>query len=350
MPEQTSHLMGTRTCYLGVFLWAIVMGTSGCATSVMPGTPLTDAQVEFVEHDRKIDVMIGGKLFTSYLWQVDPDKPLVAQGRKLVKPVLFPVYSPSGTMVTRGYPFIEIEGEAKDHPHHMGVYFTVDINKEHFWGNSQKDLPAIKHIKVSKMKGRTGRGELSTISHWVGSDGKVMLEEQREMIFYAAARDAYAIDFNICLKAMDQKVVFGDTKEGMMAIRVAPWLKETKGGNGSYLSSNGAETEKNVWGRRAQWMRLQGKKGGQTYGVAILNHPDSTNYPTFWHARGYGCFTANPLGQGAFERSLKVPDAKNLDLTLEPGEKAWFKHRMLIIEGESSKAQLDEVFALYAGL
>ena len=340
--------MWTRMCCLMVFLWGAVMGTCGCATTVMPGTALTDAQVEFVEKDHKIDVMIGDKLFTSYVWQTDPDKPLVAKGRKLVKPVLFPLYTPSGTMMTRGYPFIKVEGEAQDHPHHMGVYFTVDINQEHFWGNSQKALPAIKHIRVAKMKGGAGRGTLATTSHWVGSDGRVMLEEQREMIFYAAAPDAYAIDFDICLKAMDQKVVFGDTKEGMMAIRVAPWLKETKGGNGSYLSSNGAESEKNVWGRRAQWMRLQGKKDGQTYGVAILNHPSSTNYPTFWHARGYGCFTANPLGQGAFERSLKVPGAQNLDLTLKPGEQAWFKHRMIILEGSSSKAQMDKAFALYA--
>jgi hypothetical protein len=325
-----------------------MLGTSGCTTTVMPGAALTDAQVEFVEQDHKIDVMVGGKLFTSYLWQVDPDIPMVAKGRKLVKPILFPVYTPSGTMMTRGYPFIEVEGESQDHPHHMGVYFTVDINKEKFWGNSTEPLPAIKHIKVTKMKGHAGRGTLSTISHWVGSDGRVMLEEQREMIFYAAAQDAYAIDFNICLKAVDQEVVFGDTKEGMMAIRVAPWLKETKGGNGTYLSSNGAETEKNVWGRRAEWMRLQGEKDGQDYSVAILNHPSSTNYPTFWHARGYGCFTANPLGQGAFERSLKVPDAQNLDLTLKPGEQAWFKHRMIILEGPSSKELMDKAFAAYA--
>ena len=219
--------MRTRMCCLMVLIYGAVMGTCGCATMVMPGTPLTYAQVEFVEQGNQIDVMIGGKLFTSYLWQIDPDKRLVAPDRKLVKPVLFPVYSPSGTMVTRGYPFIDVEGEAKDHPHHMGVYFTVDINQEHFWGNSQKDLPAIKHIKVTKMRGGAGRGTLCAISHWVGSDGQVMLEEQREMIFYAAGQDAYAIDFNICLKAMEQKVVIGDTKEGMMAIRVAPWLKET---------------------------------------------------------------------------------------------------------------------------
>jgi hypothetical protein len=314
------------------------------------GTVWAEAQVTFVEKDRQIEVMIGGKLFTSYLWQLDPDRPLLAQGRKMVKPVLFPVYSPSGIMMTRGYPFIAVEAEAKDHPHHMGVYFTIDINEDRFWGNSQKDLPAIRHIEVTELNSGVGQGTLATICYWVGRDGRVMLEEQREMIFYAHAKDAYSIDFNISLQATDQQVVFGDTKEGMMAIRVAPWLKETKGGNGIYLSSNCATTEKNVWGRRAKWMRLQGKKDDKTYGVAILNHPSSTNYPTFWHARGYGCFTANPLGQGAFERSHKVPEAKNLDLTLKPGEKACFRHRMIIFEGPRSQAQMDTAFKAYAAL
>ncbi len=214
-------------------------------------------KVEFVEHANRIDVMVGGKLFTSYVHAIDPAKPMVAKGRVLAKPILFPVCSPSGVVVTRGYPLMDIPGEARDHPHHMGVYFTVDINEEHFWGNSSKPLPRIEHKKVTQIKSGVGSGTLSTIAHWVGSSGKPMLEESRQMVFIADKKGQYAIDFTIRLKALDKKIVFGDTKEGMMAIRVAPWLKE-KGGTGRYLSSEGKETEKNVWGRRAKWMRLEG--------------------------------------------------------------------------------------------
>jgi methane monooxygenase PmoA-like len=330
-------MMKVRNVYFIAFIAAMFV------SSLVMAAP----QVEFKQGKNKIDVLIGGKLCTSYLYALDPAKPLIRKGRIMAKPVLFPVYSPSGEMVCRGYPFIKVEGDKADHPHHMGIYFTIDVNEHHFWGNSTKPFPKIHHVKVKKMKEGPGQGTLATISHWIGNDGKPMLEEQREMIFRTYENNAqYAIDFNITLKALNQKVVFGDTKEGMMAIRVAPWLKES-GGTGEYLSSEGQKRESGVWGRRAKWMRLQGQKDGKTYGVAILNHPKSVNYPTFWHARGYGCFTANPLGQGAFEKSRKVPNAKNLNFTLQPGQGATFKHRMLIYEGPRTQTQLEKEFQNY---
>ena len=33
--------------------------------------------------------------------------------------------------------------------------------------------------------------------------------------------------------------------------------------------------------------------------IAIFDHPGNVNYPTYWHARGYGLFAANPLGRYA---------------------------------------------------
>ncbi|HPD45636.1 MAG TPA: PmoA family protein [Anaerohalosphaeraceae bacterium] len=309
------------------------------------------ARIDFVKHANRIDVTADGKPFTSYLYKIDPAKPMVAGGILLTKPILFPVYSPSGTMMTRGYPLLDIPGEAKDHPHHMGVYFTVDVNDDHFWGNSKSPLPRIEHKETTEMTPGLGRGVLATVAHWIGRDGKVTFVETRRMTFIAEKPDQYAIDFDITLTAADKTVTVGDTKEGMMAVRVAPWLKE-QGGTGRYLSSEGQEMEKGVWGKRARWMRLQGQTDGKTYGIAILNHPESTNYPTYWHARGYGCFTANPLGQGAFQKSHKEPDAKNLDLTLVPGQSAAFKHRMIFYEGPRTAKQIEAEFADYtaAGL
>jgi hypothetical protein len=312
--------------------------------------------VTFVEHETKIDVLIGNKLFTSYVHALNPDTPLLAKGRIVAKPVLFPVYSPSGTMMTRGYPFLKVDGEKQDHPHHMGVYFTIDIAKHgseaggNFWGNSQKPLPAIKHIEVTEKKPGRGQGTLSTTMHWVGSSARILLEEKRTMVFRALDKsNQYAIDMTSTLTAQDKQVVITDTKEGMLAVRVAPWLKE-KDGTGRYLSSNGEQTEKNVWGKRAKWMRLQGQKDSQDYGIAILNHPDSTNYPTYWHARGYGCFSANPLGQGAFQKGRKAANPQNLNLTLNPGQSALFKHRLLFYEGEKSQDQLESEFKAYVSM
>ena len=301
-----------------------VTGQTGCA------------QVEFAKGDKKIDVIVKGKFFTSYLYQ-----------DSLTKPVLFPVKTSNGLAVTRGFPLEKIEGESKDHPHHVGVFFSYgEVSGDDFWGNTGSP-PQIKHVKVTQMKAAEDRGTLSTVMHWIGKDGKKLLEENRTMVFYAGENENI-IDFDITLTAQEKKVVFTDTKEGMFAIRVAEWLKE-QGGSGAYLSSNGDEKEKNVWGKRAQWVRLQGEKDGQIAGVAIFNHPDSVNYPTYWHVRGYGLFAANPLGQHMFQETRQVKNPQALNLNLKPGAQAFFKFRMIIYEGARSKEQLDGQFEAYAG-
>ncbi|MHC4483177.1 MAG: DUF6807 domain-containing protein, partial [Planctomycetota bacterium] len=278
-------------------------------------------RVEFVKGDDKIGVMIGDKHFTNYLYR-----------NELTKPILYPVYTPSGIMVNRGYPLVEVEGESTDHPHHAGIFFTYDrVNDDGFWNNTTSP-PQVKHVKVTKMKGGTGKGKLSTVMHWIGKSGKVLLEEKRNMVFLVGEEE-YIIDFSINLTAPDTKVIFKDTKEGMFAIRVADWLRE-KGGSGRYLNSNGDETENNVWGKRAKWVRLQGEKDGKTIGIAILNHPRSVNYPTYWHARRYGLFSANPLGQYDFEKKWNPQTAKPLNFALEPGEVAHFRFQTVIYEGE----------------
>ncbi len=306
-------------------------------------------QVTFKEGKYKIDVLIGGKLFTSYLHTPDPSQPLVAKDTLQTKPVLHPIISPSGVTLTRGFPFVDVPGERRDHPHHMGLFFTVDNvgpDNDIFWGNSKAPLPAIRHIKVLQMKGGNGQGTLATLSQWVGKAGKALLEEEREMVFRAAGPEQVDIDFTIWLRALDQPISFGDTKEGMFAIRVAQWLTEEA--TGRYLNSDGQEMEKGVWGVRANWVRLQGEKDGKKLGIAILNHPTSTNSPTYWHARGYGCFSVNPLGQLDFEKAHKVPDPKPFNLKIEQGQKALFKYRVIFYEGDMDKPKADALYQAYA--
>ena len=207
---------------------------------------MAGTDIKFVQDTNKIDILIGGNLITTYRY-----------GSELTKPILYPVKSPSGIVLTRRFPFEIIPGESNDHPHHMGIFFAYDkVNNDGFWNNTTSP-PQIKHIKTTKME----NGQLSTISHWVGKSGKTLLEEKRDMVFSAEANQ-YTIDFNITLTAQDEKIVFGDTKEGMFAIRVADWLSEEKG-TGKYLDSKGNIGEPNVWGKKADWARLEGTKEWQ---------------------------------------------------------------------------------------
>ena len=51
--------------------------------------------------------------------------------------------------------------------------------------------------------------------------------------------------------------------------------------------------------------------GADSVSIAIIDHPQNPNYPTFWHARGYGLFAANPLGEKIFTNGKSE---KNLSL------------------------------------
>ena len=87
---------------------------------------------------------------------------------------------------------------------------------------------------------------------------------------------------------------------------------DNTGVNGDYLTSEGKKGDA-VWGTRGKWAMLSGTVGGEPVTIAILDHPKNPGYPTYWHARGYGLFAANPLGQKALSNGKDV-----LNFTLEP--------------------------------
>jgi hypothetical protein len=66
--------------------------------------------VKIVENKEKkqLDVYIDDQLFTSYCYW-DSQK----------KPVLYPLRTSKGTVVTRGFPLEKLSGERTDHPHHV---------------------------------------------------------------------------------------------------------------------------------------------------------------------------------------------------------------------------------------
>jgi hypothetical protein len=310
--------------------------------------------VEFAQRDGRIDVLIGDRLFTSYHF-----------GRELPKSILVPVRTPSGIEINRRYPLVRMEGGSMDHEHHVGIFFAVDqVNGVNFWKNT-KTSPQIRHAEITQMAGGIGKGQLSTVSHWIGDKKQVLLEEKRTMVFLAGEHeDEYAIDLSIDLTAKDEKVFFKDIEEGMFAIRLSDYLresdagavmqtggsipKENVSGTGRYFSSNGDETAKKVWGKRARWVALQGVRKDKVVGIAILNHPASINYPTYWHVRGYGLFSANSLGQGDFQRQRPKSYRKNkvipLHLTLEPGETVHFRFLVIVYEGMRTQEQIEGRF------
>jgi hypothetical protein len=99
--------------------------------------------------------------------------------------------------------------------------------------------------------------------------------------------------------------------------------------SGMYTNREGLKGDE-IWGKRSQWACLNGKKDGETISIAIIDHPKNLGYPTYWHARGYGLFAANPLGQKVFSNGKE-----ELNLTLKSGEKTVFRYRIIIHSGST---------------
>ena len=312
-------------------------------------------KIEFVESKDKIDVKVDGKIATTYIY-----------GDKRSKPSLVPVRTLSGIELTRRYPLTELAGGSDNEPHHVGVYFTADqVNGMDFWNNTSLS-PQIKHIKTKQATGGDGKGVLSIVTHWIGKKGSVVLEENRTMTFIAGQNESeYAIDISADLTAKVDKVVFKDIEEGVCAFRLSDYLREAKGdnypqpgkplpkesvkGTGMFFNSNGDQKAENVWGRRARWVAMQGVRNENVVGVAMLNHPESLNFPTYWHVRAYGLLSGNPLGQGDFLRPSKYK--KNpvlwLNMTLKKDQTIHFRFLIIMFEGIKTQDQIEQRYKEY---
>jgi hypothetical protein len=314
----------------------LVIGLSGYVGAAAQGV-----QVTANEAQKRVDVTIDGAPFTSYIW---PDT--------LTKPVLFPLIAGDGTTVTRGYPLEPRPGERTDHPHHAGMWFNYgNVNGFDFWNNSsaipadrKPKMGSIVQDKILSVQSGAKSGELDTESEWVTGAGDAILDDVTRYVF-STQGEARVIDQITTLKALD-KAIFNDDKEGLLGLRVASWLESPteKGGtftdasgkatrvsatgsvgaSGVYLTSEGKRGD-TAWGTRGRWCTLTGTTGGKTYAIAILDHPGNPGYPTYWHARGYGLFAANPLGRHIFD-----PKAPPFDFTLDKGQAATFRYRVIL--------------------
>ena len=320
---------------------------SGSSFNQKVKLPVTDQlpTVSFVnkEAERKVDIMIDGKLFTTFCWPVN-----------VYKPILYPVFTSKGTEITRGFPLRPREGEQNDHIHQVGIWFNYgNVNGLDFWGNGSRGFQEpnggeIRHLRIEKMQEGTVESSFVSFESWLDPKGKELMSERTEYHFIAKG-DIRIIDRITKLTAVDTAVLWKDTKEGMFGIRVARQLElpssqgvilldangnpsveknnKNEGVSGNYRSSEGV-TGESVWGTRAKWMDLFGVIGDEKISLIVCDHPENPGYPTYWHARGYGLFAANPFGRSDFTQGKEV-----FNFAIPAGKSATFRYRVIISSG-----------------
>jgi hypothetical protein len=292
------------------------------------------AQVNIVKETGKIKVEIDGKPFTDFF--VGPDA---------VRPYLHPLRSASGKVVTRRWPQEQNTGEAMDHPHHRPVFFGHDnVNKVNFWApepvGRAANLGKIVLKEILQAKGGKRSGTIVASFNWNDPQGKLILTEKRTTTFYAGG-DSRIIDFDFLL-IPNGKVEFGDSKEGFFALRVNQGLQETKS-IGRMVNDRGAETEKNIWGKPANWVDFSGKVEDEPLGIAIFDHPENLRHPQRWHARGYGLFAVNPFCLADFTGDK----TQNGGYVLEADQTLRLRYRVVIHPGDEKSGKVAELYEKY---
>lgn len=310
-----------------------------------------DEGVKITEGDGKLRIELDGKLFTEYLYN---------SGKSDFFPIFYPVIGPGEVPMTRDYPMKDRPGESSDHPHHRSLWFGHhDINGVDFWavqGNRDQPLGKTVHQKFTQIESGKDSGTFTSENHYVSPDGKIICSDERTIVIHKRdpKTDARILDFTITFKASNGDVVFGDNKDGCMAIRVHPSMrvdpqrKDVENpipAEGHILNSEGIR-DKPAWGKRAKWVDMTGPVDGKQVGVAIFDHPSNLRHPTWWHARSYGLISANPFGKHDFENLKDDPTAGNY--TIKDGQSLTFRYRFYFHKGDEKQGKVAEHYQAFS--
>jgi hypothetical protein len=285
--------------------------------------------IKVLTEPKAIEVELDGKPYTSF--RTDSKVPYC-----------YPLMSSSGANLARHWPMENGFKEDEDHPHHRSFWMSHgNVNGHDFWAWQFGEDPKIELKKVRVVEKDAFTVELA----WTAG-GKTHLIEERTYAFKKIDPGTTMIDFTSKLTAADGDATFGDTKEGMFAIRVDRTLR-LKGptAKGSIADSEGRK-DGDTWGKRSKWVAFTGPdEKNEPAVIAVLDHPSNLRHPTWWHARDYGLLAANPFGIHDFESKK---DKHTGDHVLKKGETLVFRYGVVLHHGSLETAGLGERWKEFA--
>jgi hypothetical protein len=321
------------------------------------------------EENKGISVRVNNKPFATYVVH------------EANKPYLWPVYGPTGKAMTRAFPMQQTESESaaqRDHPHHRGICFGHESAGDAAWRFPEKTgdsiptgggdtwhekatfeeflknpksaetgarrlqtLGSIRHREYTVMRADASGAVLGSVCEYLDATGKQFLTEERRLTFHADD-EVRSIDIDQDFVATEGPVRFEDRKDAGLSIRVPASMAVDSKKGGKIVNSTGL-VDGAAWGQSAPWCSYHGPVEGEELGVSFLNHPSSYRFPTRWHVRSYGLFTANPFCGRQFNKEL--PDATTL---LAPGERLKLRHRLIFHRGDAASARIAERYSQYA--
>ena len=275
-------------------------------------------EVALHPQDGEIVVTIDGQPFARYYL-----------GRDRKRPYFYDVRASDGTLVTR-----PISPPGGDHAHHTGIWHAVDaVNSIRFWHEEGRI-----HHQSAKLTQPTGDPAVMQLRHrWISPTGTAVLNERTTVSIHRHR----LFCFDIRLTAMDERVTFEDTEEGFFAIRLAPYLCEEQ--TGRVVNAAGVRGAKHCWGKTSDWIDYYGQIEGQTYGVAIFDHPSNFRRSRY-HVRDYGLFAISPFGEESYSRG----ELNRQPVTLAAGATLQLRYGIYIHDGDTNQGAVAAVYRAFA--
>ena len=222
-----------------------------------------------------------------------------------------------------------------DHPHHKGIWFSIDeVNEIKFWA----EQGTIRNVGVEVVKGEGSPAVLKYTNHWLGTDEKPVLIEETTVSIHPNR----LMVFEFVLTAAVEEVKFGDTKEGLFAVRVPNSMRESVAG-GPIVNAEGLKGTKECWGKTSPWVDYVGPVGSQKYGVALMDGPNNPRKSRY-HVRDYGLFSMSPFGDKSYTNGASPANP----LHLKKGETFKLKYGLYVHHGDAEQGRVAEAYKQFA--
>ena len=278
--------------------------------------PLSAAKITAVKVGSKINVTIGNKYFTSYIFSEDEKYPFFY-------PVNGPVSGGSVTSMRNG-----------EYPHHSSLFFGCDlVNGGNYW---QEGLERGRIISVNAEIIKQG-GDTVIITDeciWSRPGAISPVKDIRTIIITSPSATVSQIDVEINMEMLID-VTIKKTNHSLFSARMAADLSVKNGG--TMINAEGVKSEKDTFGKNSPWMDFYGKRGDAIEGLAIFQHPSNPWYPSPWFTRDYGFMSPTPMywPENGTETIMKKGTVLNL------------RYRVLVHSGTSTEANIAGEFERY---
>ena len=274
--------------------------------------------IEAVRTGTRIDVTVGGKFFTSYIFAANEKYPF-----------FFPVNGPvTGTSVT--------SMRNAEYPHHSSLFFGCDrLNGGNYWQEGPERGQIIS-VNAGIIQQGSDTAVITDECLWVRSGHPSPVKDSRRYTITVPSPAMVQIDVEITLFMLED-VRIGKTNHSLFSVRMAPDLSVMNGG--TMINARGDRGEKETFGKKSEWMDYYGRRGDIVEGLAIMEHPSNPWYPSPWFTRDYGFISPTPF---------YWPE-NDVDVFFGKGTEMKLRYRVLVHAGDHTEAKLAEQYEKYVG-